>query len=981
MSTGSSIGSTTAPLWPERLLAHDKLQRRGGNQAIRLNDPARAWRICEGQIELFLVILNEDNQESARHHLASVVEGGLLLGIPAESEVDFVLLAVPHADTLLQELELTALVAESVADDLRPPLAAALEIWLRALSAGMARWASPRPAIGFGIGIGETLVVPAQRRCSGQRDIAWVRLAPESAIFIDIQDLPASDGELCFPLAPESWLLTNCELSLQSCSTESALRNGDAWAGVATLHRILFETAEMNLRLANVDEFNRLKARRASTEADRDQAFKALMAITERQDQALIEPVKGDTPLVSALRLIGKDVGFKVRPPSGQENDQVPELERIALTSGLRMREVNLRQGWWQQDFGTLLAFDKVSGQALVLRCDGKGQPHLIDPTNGEKWDLLASAATRTRVAPTAYELSAPLPFRAIDFRELFAFALLRGWRDLMPMLLAGAIGGLIGIVTPVATAYIIDSVIPNHEAGHLIELGIVLTALSATAFVASYIGTIAFSRAESRMGRAVQSGMMDRVIRLPMCFFQNYSAGDLATRLMAITQIQNLVSSSSVNSILAGLFGLFSFALMFYYDARLALWASLLMAIYLLLSFFISYRRLLQERPLANLSGELNNTLLQLILGVTKIRLAAAEDRAFARWATLFAKSRLRQLASQRLAAAQTALNAILTLSGLLVFVLIIGKTGTNPDLLTLGAFAALLVAFQRFSAGLTMMMQVGTELLAIQPQLERSRPLLAAVPEIGEEKTYPGKLSGAIEISHLSFRYNPDGPLILDDISLEVAPGEFVALVGPSGSGKSTLLRVLLGFEEPQAGGILFDGQNLANLDAPALRRQMGVAMQNAQLMPRSLFDNIVATSGCSQEDAWEAATQVGLADDIRSMPMGMHTTILEGGGALSGGQMQRMMIARAIVGRPKILLLDEATSALDNRTQAVVTESLDRLRVTRLVVAHRLSTIVNADRIYVFENGRIVETGRFDDLMAAKGSFARLAERQMV
>jgi ATP-binding cassette subfamily C protein len=274
-----------------------------------------------------------------------------------------------------------------------------------------------------------------------------------------------------------------------------------------------------------------------------------------------------------------------------------------------------------------------------------------------------------------------------------------------------------------------------------------------------------------------------------------------------------------------------------------------------------------------------------------------------------------------------------------------------------------------------------VGTELLGIRPQLERARPLLQAVPEIGEEKANPGQLSGAIEISHLSFRYAPSGPLILDDVSMEVAPGEFVALVGASGSGKSTLLRVLLGFEEPEAGGILFDGQNLASLDAPALRRQMGVAMQNGQLMPRSLFDNIVSTTGGSMDDAWEAATQVGLADDIRRMPMGMHTAILEGGGALSGGQMQRLMIARAIVGRPKILLLDEATSALDNRTQAVVTESLDRLRVTRLVVAHRLSTIVNADRIYVFEAGRIVETGRFADLMAANGSFARLAQRQMV
>jgi ATP-binding cassette subfamily C protein len=233
---------------------------------------------------------------------------------------------------------------------------------------------------------------------------------------------------------------------------------------------------------------------------------------------------------------------------------------------------------------------------------------------------------------------------------------------------------------------------------------------------------------------------------------------------------------------------------------------------------------------------------------------------------------------------------------------------------------------------------------------------------------------------VSHLTFRYAADGPIILSDISLDVAPGEFVALVGTSGSGKSTLLRLLLGFEQPEAGGILFDGQSLASLDAPALRRQMGVVMQNAQLMPRSLFENIVGTGGGTLDDAWEAATRVGLAEDIRRMPMGMHTMILEGGGALSGGQMQRLMIARAIVGHPKILLLDEATSALDNRTQAVVTESLDRLRVTRIVVAHRLSTVVHADRIYVFEGGKIIEQGSFAQLIQANGHFAHLAERQM-
>jgi len=234
---------------------------------------------------------------------------------------------------------------------------------------------------------------------------------------------------------------------------------------------------------------------------------------------------------------------------------------------------------------------------------------------------------------------------------------------------------------------------------------------------------------------------------------------------------------------------------------------------------------------------------------------------------------------------------------------------------------------------------------------------------------------------MSHITFRYSPDGPVVLDNVSITAAPGEFIALVGPSGSGKSTLLRLLLGFEKLEAGAILFDDQDLRDLDAPAVRRQMGVVMQSSRPMPGSLFSNIVGAVGGTLDDAWEAAEMVGLADDIREMPMGMHTVVLEGGGSLSGGQMQRLMIARAIVARPKMLLLDEATSALDNRTQSVVTTSLDRLSVTRIVVAHRLSTIINADRIYVMDGGRLVETGTYRELIEADGAFARLAERQTV
>lgn len=963
--------------WPERLVAAGRSECRSGNQPLRLDDPERVRLVRAGQVELFLVSLLEDGTEGPRHHLASVAAGGLLLGIAAEGPADFTLLAVPHADTQLLEWSFASLATQSGTADVIPALAPALELWLRALSGGMAQWATPRPAIGYGIGVDESIAIPAGRRCSGQTALAWIRLAPAAGLFLDIQDLPYATGELTFPLAPEAWLLATAALALQSRPTATALLQGDAWVGVATLHRLLFEAADLNLRLANVDEYNRLKARRVATEAARNHAFKDLMSVTGVRARDSVAIVRGDSALVGALRLIGRQEGFEVRLPATAKPGDSPGLEEIARSSGLRLREVALREGWWRQDFGALLGFEQESGQPRALLSGSRGRPRLIDPATG---DELAFDVARARLAPTAFELTAHLPFRAMRFRDLLGFALARGWRDATPMLLTGAILGLLGLATPIGTAYMIDTVIPGHEVGFLIEIGVVLAVLGGTAFIMEYVGTLAFSRAESRIGRALQSGMMDRMLRLPMSFFQGYSAGDLATRVMAITQIQTLASTSSVNAILSGIFGFFSFALMFYYDTRLALWAALLISVYCVLSMLLGYLRLRQERPLAALTGKLNNSLLQLILGVTKIRLAAGEDRAFARWASLFAQGRRHQLAAKRIGAWQAALNQTLTLAGLLLFVLLIGKPSANGNLIAIGAFAALLVSFQNFAGSLTQMLQVATDLIAIQPQVERARPLLEATPEIGEDKADPGPLSGAIEVSHLHFRYAPEGPLILDDVSLEVAPGEFIALVGASGSGKSTLLRLLLGFEVPENGGVFFDGQSLASLDATAIRRQMGVVMQNSQPMPGSLFDNIVGAAGGTLDDAWEAAQRVGLAEDIRQMPMGMQTVILEGGGALSGGQMQRLMIARAIVGRPKILLLDEATSALDNRTQAVVTDSLERLRVTRVVVAHRLSTVVHADRIYVLAGGRIVEAGNYDALMATNGVFARLAERQL-
>jgi len=391
-----------------------------------------------------------------------------------------------------------------------------------------------------------------------------------------------------------------------------------------------------------------------------------------------------------------------------------------------------------------------------------------------------------------------------------------------------------------------------------------------------------------------------------------------------------------------------------------------------------LTWLQLRHQRALLGLQGRIASLLFGLIHGIAKLRVAGAEARAFARWAERFAEQRQRTLAAQRAANAQTAFNAVFGVLTSLAIFAVVGRA--SHEAMPLGEFLAFSAAFGQFMAATLMLVSVLSSVLAMVPVYERLEPILETVPEVDESKAEPGELAGEIEFSHVSFRYQENGPQILDEVSFRAGPGEFIALVGPSGAGKSTCLRLILGFDKPAAGSIYFDGQDLSGLAVQSVRRQIGVVLQTGRPMAGSIFSNIVGSSNLGIDAAWEAAGMAGLEDDIKAMPMGMHTVISEGAETFSGGQKQRILIARAIVHRPRIILFDEATSALDNRTQEIVSRSLERLKATRIVIAHRLSTIQNADRIYVVEGGRVVEEGTYQDLLFRGGPFARLAERQI-
>jgi ABC-type bacteriocin/lantibiotic exporter with double-glycine peptidase domain len=392
-----------------------------------------------------------------------------------------------------------------------------------------------------------------------------------------------------------------------------------------------------------------------------------------------------------------------------------------------------------------------------------------------------------------------------------------------------------------------------------------------------------------------------------------------------------------------------------------------------------VSVIQIRYQRKAVGLAGKIAGQTLQFITGVAKLRAGGAEDRALMLWAEDFAEQRRVSYKLASVGGAFSAFNAAFgTIGSALIFTgVIYFERENNMDM---GTFMAFWVAFGGLQRGILSLVGAVTQVFQAIPYFERLKPIIEEVPENSEVKGDPGEIKGNIEISNLSFRYNQDGPLILKDVSFKIKPGEFVAITGPSGSGKTTLLRLLLGFEEPQSGSILLENQDLSQLDVSKVRKQMGVVLQNGGLMPGDIFTNIIGASTLTIEDAWKAAEMAGFDKDIKEMPMGMHTVVSEGASSLSGGQKQRLIIARALARNPSVLLLDEATSALDNRTQEIVTKSLNELPVARLVIAHRLSTIKGADTIIVLKDGEVCEVGKYENLMDAKGLFYDLAKRQM-
>lgn len=533
----------------------------------------------------------------------------------------------------------------------------------------------------------------------------------------------------------------------------------------------------------------------------------------------------------------------------------------------------------------------------------------------------------------------------------------------------------LIGMFSPMISKLLFDRVLMSGSVRLLIAITVFSVCVSISTLLISAVKNMIAARIETKLNISVDAATMMRIMSLPADFFKQYSAGELSNRASQVGVLCKMLASTVLSAGLTSVFSLIYISQIFVYAPALVVPALIIILVTVVFSVVSSLVQMKLSIRRMELSGKEDGMTYALITGIQKIKLAGAEKRAFARWGNLYAENARLAYSPPMFIRLNSVISLAISLAGTIIMYVMAVKSG-----ISVADYYAFDTAYGMVSGAFASLAGIALTVAQIKPILNMVKPFFDAVPEVSDGKQVITRLSGGIELSNVSFRYSENMPLVVDDMSLKIRPGQYVAIVGKTGCGKSTLMRLLLGFEHPQKGAIYYDGRDLERIDLRSLRRRIGAVMQNGKLFQGDIYSNIVISAPwLSQEEAWEAAELAGIADDIRAMPMGMNTIISEGSGGISGGQRQRLMIARAIAPKPRILMFDEATSALDNITQKKISEALASLKCTRIVIAHRLSTIKQCDRIIVLDNGKIIEDGKYDELIEKNGFFAELVARQ--
>ncbi len=939
-----------------------------GRHPKLLDQRGHALQVTAGHVDIFAVSLVEGDVSGARHHLFRVERDEIILDLQEGfngpgSQIRILAVGSPGAEALMVPR------ADVQSFD-------SVATWIRRL-ARLITGANPSWDM-LEVANGDAATVPpGERRRGPARSIVWVSLESGTARPMGLDPAIAAGGPP-LPLTSGMWIQAE-QPECRIVGREDVPGWDVLWRAIDQFHLGVASCIRDHIARDADREAQRLVARGELMSAQTIESFDRLADVVVPRGSHAVAADPAD-PLLAACRLAADAIHapFVAPPQPALARGGFADIVEIARSARLRVRRTLLRGEWWKDDGGPLVAWHGEARNPVALLRRGASRYVMIDTKTGTQ--RLVDRSLAMELAPEAASFYPALPARPLQFRDLLAFSFRQATGSFLRIAFGIVAIGLLSLVTPLITKVLINSVIPRSE---LDQLAFCALALAVTAIAVASVQTmqgLAMLRVEGTMDWKLQAAVIDRMLRLPTSLFREYTVGDFVDRSMGIDAARRVFTGHTLRSMMAGLFAWFSVGLMLYYDLKLGLIALILTLIRALVIIAVSAVRLYHENKYFSLQGRIGGFVLQLIAGIGKLRVADATARALAVWSRQFSTQKRNFLASQR---ASNVLGVFETAYPLIA-TLIIFATATylkSKLLLDLGGFLAFFAAFGQSMASIGALASGISESLIAIPHITRLRPLISGAAELSDERKSPGELSGTVELSRVTFRYASSGPPVLENISFRIAQGEYVAIVGPSGSGKSSLFRLLLGFEKPESGTVFLDGKAIDTLDISAVRRQLGVVLQNGKLATGSIYDNICGGVQLPPELAWEAARLAGLDDDIKAMPMGMNTVVAEDVNTLSGGQRQQVMIARAVARRPRILLFDEATSALDNQSQAIVSNSLGNLNVTRIVIAHRLSTVRQADRIIVLVDGKVAQTGSYEELSNTPGTFASFAQRQLL
>jgi NHLM bacteriocin system ABC transporter ATP-binding protein len=812
------------------------------------------------------------------------------------------------------------------------------------------------------------------------KHIRWFTNPDSDCYFINDSGFTIEKGDFYLPVTPYSWFEFSQHSNSFIYSTADIISNDLLWKSIDTYYLLILRLKLIHIEneglFYNVRLYNKV-------ESNQEAINQSNLLLTESYTNIYIKYISYDTktsPAYATYSMVCNYLDIPLKPLNQKRFNLNPIdfFKKTMMISKLFYREVELKAKWYEQNHGPLITFRRDNDNPIAIIPDVYGNYFYYNQGILSKTKM--TEALSNEISPIGFCVYPKIETENIKVANLVQPVFKQSFSELLVVLLCVSCVSILSLSTPLLTQYIFDEIILTGDKNELLQISLILFSIIFSVFGFEITRNYLILNFENRLDFFIQGTFIDRLLRLPINFFKIMSAGEFVSRLGNLHTIRMLTAGVTVSLVFEVIFLITNFTLLFYYHAGIASIIFLIAILLFTLNAFLLIKRSYYENDIAAMQARLFGTITELFSSITKIRLAGAEYRAFLHWSKAFAKLQaLSNIFNQYIIFQRVILNSMPLLLVLCMYISI--SLYTHSLGLSTGKFIAFNIVLGQIVVILYQFMEELSKIISISILYKKSKVFIKEKPEVAQGSIDPGVLKGEIELVNVSFKYPNAVSQTLSNLSFSIAPGEYVALVGRSGMGKSTLIRLLLGFDVPTSGRIYYDSKDLMTIDADLLRQQLGVVLQNDALTPGTIYDNISGTSNLTIDKAWEIIENVGLLDDILDMPMQMNTMINLNGEGLSGGQKQRILIARAIARNPKILILDEATRSLDNITQRVVIDYLSKIRTTRIVIAHRLSTLAQVDRIIVIENGTITEVGTYKELISKKGTFYNLVQKQIM